>query len=204
MSKAKGILFVVSAPSGAGKTTLCKELVGADSTLTYSISHTTRAPRPGEADGVHYYFVGEPEFRATVDAGGFVEWATVHGNLYGTSKAELERLFAGGRDVIVDIDTQGAMQVKASWPGAVFVFILPPSMEELERRLRGRESDDDDTIRKRLGNAMGEMKRLGEYRYVIVNDDFNEALGELASVVSAERDAVERLDRVWLRDKFGL
>lgn len=204
MSRAKGILYVVSAPSGAGKTSLCKELVRVDPTLSHSISHTTRKPRAGEVHGEHYYFVTQDEFREMVSTGGFVEWAEVHGNFYGTSKAELQRLFELGRDVIVDIDTQGAMQVKNTWPGAVFIFILPPSMAVLEARLRGRETDDEETIRKRLGNALGEIKRFSEYGYVVVNDDFGEALGELAAVVTAERDAVGRLDRSWLMDKFGI
>ncbi|MBI5190253.1 MAG: guanylate kinase [Nitrospirae bacterium] len=199
-----GILYVVSAPSGAGKTSLCKELVRIDPTLSHSISHTTRKPRAGEVHGEHYYFVTQDEFREMAAAGGFVEWAEVHGNSYGTSKAELQRLFGLGRDVIVDIDTQGAMQVKKYWPGAVLIFILPPSMEELERRLRGRETDDDETIRKRVGNAKGEIRYLKEYRYVVVNDDFSEALGELGAVVAAERAAVERLDKTWLMDNFGI
>jgi guanylate kinase len=198
------MLFIVSAPSGAGKTTLCKELSRVMPTLAHSISHTTRKPRPGEVEGEHYYFVTGDEFRRIADGGGFAESATVHGNLYGTSKAELKRLFDQGKDIILDIDTQGAMKIKRSGLPGVFIFILPPSMEELEKRLRGRESDDEDEIKKRLKRATGEIRSYKEYDYVIVNNDFTEALVALGSVVVAEKNRTEKADLGWLKEKFGI
>jgi guanylate kinase len=198
----KGLLFIVSAPSGAGKTTLCKELAGVMPGLSHSISHTTRKPRPGEVEGEHYYFVSGEEFKCIADSGGFVEWATVHGNLYGTSKGELERLFALGRDVILDIDTQGAMQVRGSDMGGVFIFILPPSMEELERRLRGRDSDDEAEIKRRLARAVDEIKSFDEYDYIIVNDNLMSALESLKSVVIAEKARVSNIDTRWIKENF--
>jgi len=204
MNSSAGVLYIVSAPSGAGKTTLCKELSKVMPALSHSISHTTRKPRPGEVDGEHYYFVDAEKFMEMVASGEFVEWATVHGNLYGTSRAELTRLFDQGREVIVDIDTQGAMQIKKSGTPGVFIFILPPSMEELERRLRGRESDDDNEIKRRLGRAVDEIRSYGEYDYVIVNDDFDRALDALRSVMIAEKNTVDRIDRVWMKNKFGI
>lgn len=198
----KGLLFIVSAPSGAGKTTLCKELAGAMSSLAHAISHTTRRPRPGEVEGEHYYFVSGDEFGKIADAGGFVEWATVHGNLYGTSKAELGRLFAQGKDVILDIDTQGATQIRNSGTGGVFVFILPPSMEELERRLRGRDSDDESEIKRRLTRAVEEIESFDKYDYIIVNDNLMAALESLKSVVIAEKSRVANIDTGWIKEKF--
>ena len=200
----KGILFIVSAPSGAGKTTLCNDLTAKMPSLVHSISHTTRTPRPGEVDGEHYYFVTQERFKAMEEAGEFAEWAIVHGNLYGTSKTELERLFGLGKDVILDIDTQGAMKIKASGMGGVFVFILPPSMEVLEKRLRGRESDKEEDIRKRLERGVEEIRSYGDYDYLVVNDDFGAALDALRSVVVAEKNRVGSVDAGLLKEKFGL
>ena len=199
-----GMLFIVSAPSGAGKTTLCKELSGVMPSLAHSISHTTRKPRPGEVEGEHYYFVTGDEFRRIADGGGFAEWAAVHGNLYGTSRAELKRLFDLGKDVKLDIDTQGATQIKSSGVPGVFIFILPPSMEELEKRLRGRETDDEEEIKRRLKRAQDEIKSYKEYDYVIVNKDFTVALDALRAVVIAEKNTVDRVDRVWMNEKFSI
>ena len=199
-----GRLYIVSAPSGAGKTTLCNELTARMPTLGHSISHTTRKPRPGEVDGQHYYFVDAERFRAMADSGGFVEWATVHGNLYGTSKAEIGRLLGQGKDVILDIDTQGAMQIRGSGTDGVFVFILPPSMEVLESRLRGRESDDDAEIRKRLKRAADEIRDYDKYDYMIVNDKFEDALDRLRAVIVSDKCRVGNTDRSWMRDRFGI
>jgi len=202
----KGLLFIVSAPSGAGKTTLCKELASSPAvgSLRHSVSHTTRGKRPGEMEGEHYYFVSEDKFAAIRDSGGFVEWAKVHGNLYGTSRAELERIFAGGGDVILDIDTQGAAKVRESGTGGVFIFILPPSMQELEKRLRSRNSDDEDEIRRRLARAVEEIKSFGMYDYIIVNDNMLKALDELAAVVKAERRKLQNVDPEWITKNFGV
>ena len=205
--KKKGLLYIVSAPSGAGKTTLCRQLSGAMPSLSYSISHTTRKARPGEVEGEHYYFVSEEEFERIKLAGGFVEWANVHGNLYGTSKAELERLFDLGNDVILDIDTQGAMQVRDSGVGGVFISLLPPSMEELERRLRGRDTDDEEVIRKRLERAVEEIRFIIEekvYDYLIINDNLLTALDALKSVIMAEKQRLANYDLELIKKKFGL
>jgi len=201
--KSRGILFVVSAPSGAGKTTLCDRLSKEMPSLAYSISHTTRGPRGGEKDGKEYYFVTPEKFASMVEAGEFVEWAEVHGNRYGTSRAELDRLFSMGRDVILDIDTQGAMQIKKAMP-ATFIFILPPSMGVLEQRLRGRDTDDDEVIRKRLANAVGEIRIYREYDYVIVNDRLEDALERLKMVVSVSRDRSWNIDESLIREEFGI
>ena len=201
--KKQGMLFIVSAPSGAGKTTLCKDLSGAEGlTLSHSVSHTTRKPRPDEREGDPYYFVTESEFLALRDSGGFVEWATVHGNYYGTSKAELDRLFSMGRDVILDIDTQGARKIKDSGISGTFIFILPPSMEELERRLRGRNSNDEADIKIRLARAVEEIREYRMYDYVIVNQNLLNALNELKSVVIAGKTRLESLDEVWVDTNF--
>ena len=205
--KRKGLLYIVSAPSGAGKTTLCRQLSGAMPTLSYSISHTTRNPRPGEFEGEHYYFVTEEEFERIKQAGGFVEWANVHGNLYGTSKNEIERLFNLGNDVILDIDTQGAMQVRGSGVGGVFISLLPPSMEELERRLRGRDTDDEEVIKRRLERAVDEIRFIMEedvYDFLIINDNLVSALDVLKSVITAEKNRLANYDLQLIKKKFGL
>jgi guanylate kinase len=200
----QGRLYIVSAPSGAGKTTLCNELTASMPSLAHSISHTTRKPRPGEVDGRHYYFVDAEKFRAMVEAGEFVEWATVHGNLYGTSKSELDRLLGQGKDVILDIDTQGAMQIRCSGTPGVFIFILPPSMAVLESRLRGRESDDEAEIRKRLARAVDEIRDYDKYDYMIVNDVFEDALDKLRAVIVSDKCRVGQTDRSWMKDRFGI
>ncbi len=199
-----GRLYIVSAPSGAGKTTLCNELAGRMPTLGHSISHTTRKPRPGEVDGQHYYFVEPDRFRAMADSGQFVEWATVHGNRYGTSKAEIARLLGQGKDVILDIDTQGAMQIRGSGTDGVFIFILPPSMEVLESRLRGRESDADAEIRKRLARAVEEIRDYDKYDYLVVNDVFEDALDKLRAIIVSDKCRVGYTDRSWMQDLFGI
>jgi guanylate kinase len=200
----KRLLFIVSAPSGAGKTTLCKELAGVMPSLSHSVSHTTRAARPGEKEGEHYYFVSEDEFLRIRESGGFVEWAQVHGNLYGTSKMELERLFSQGKDVILDIDTQGAQKIRDAGVEGIFIFILPPSMEELERRLRGRNSDDEEVIRTRLKRAVEEIKEYDRYDYVIKNENFAAALDILKSVIVAEGSRLGNIDRDWVKEHFSI
>lgn len=202
--KSKGILFVVSAPSGAGKTTLCDRLATELPNLAFSVSHTTRGPRAGEENGREYHFVTDEAFDGMVKDGAFVEWAEVHGNRYGTSRAELERLFSEGKDVILDIDTQGAMQIQDSGMHGTFVFILPPSMSVLEQRLRGRDTDDDSVIKRRLANAVGEIKLFKRYDYVIVNDVLDEAFDRLRMVVTVSRDRVWNIDESFLRVEFGI
>ncbi len=200
--KSKGILFVVSAPSGAGKTTLCYRLSRELPSLSFSVSHTTRKPRQGEVEGRDYYFVSGGKFDEMVSSGAFAEWAEVHGNRYGTSKAELDRLFSQGKDVMLDIDIQGAMQIKKSGTPGTFIFVLPPSMKVLEERLRGRGTDDDDVIRLRLANAVGEINYYREYDYVIVNDVLDDALEQLRMIIKVTRDRVWNIDDSLISDEF--
>ena len=186
--KAKaGKLFVITAPSGAGKTSLIDALVRADPSLKLSVSYTTRAPRPGEKDGVDYHFVDDAAFLAMQARGEFLENAEVHGYRYGTSKKVITEALARGEDLILEIDWQGARQVRAVYPGCVGIFILPPSIEELERRMRSRGQDADAVIRRRLDNARGEMEHAGEFDYAIINKDFDTARQELAGIIQKER-----------------
>ena len=186
--KAKaGRLFVITAPSGAGKTSLIDALVRADPSLKLSISYTTRAPRPGEKDGVDYHFVDDAAFRGMQQRDEFVESAEVHGYRYGTSKKVITEALARGDDLILEIDWQGARQVRGIYPECVGIFILPPSIEELERRMRSRGQDADAVIRRRLDNARGEMEHAREFHYAIINKDFDTARQELAAIIRKER-----------------
>ena len=182
-----GHLYIVAAPSGTGKTTLVKMLLENDSGIRLSISYTTRSPRVGEADGREYHFVSVPEFLAKIESGDFLEWAEVHGNYYGTSKSWIEAEMESGRDVLLEIDWQGAQQVRKLFPAAIGVFILPPSLDELKRRLAGRGTDAAEIIARRLAAARDEMRHMGEFDYVIINDDLQQALVDLLSVVRASR-----------------
>jgi len=182
-----GTLFIVAAPSGAGKTTLVSGLLAQDTGVRLSVSYTTRAPRAGEVNGQHYHFVDVATFKAMASRGEFLEWAEVHGNYYGTSRVWLEAQMNSGTDILLEIDWQGAQQVRKVFPAAVGVFILPPSIEELERRLRGRGTDSEEVIARRVLAAQGEMRHVGEFDYVIINNDLPVALDELVSVVRASR-----------------
>ena len=187
------MLVVVSAPSGAGKTSLCHEIRSVIPDLAYSISHTTRAPRPGEVSGQDFHFVSEAAFRGMVARNEFAEWATVHGNLYGTGKRALDQLLNAGCDVLLDIDTQGARQLRTSYPEGVYVFVSAPSMRELEQRLRERKSDAPQEIQRRLARAREEIQAWREYDYLIINRDLKEAVNDLAAVIQAERCRTRRL-----------
>jgi len=202
VKRKKGLLFVVSAPSGAGKTSLCRAITGSLEDLTHSISYATRKPRPGEIDGRDYYFVSQERFRDMIQAGDFAEWAEVHSNLYGTSRRVLDDLISKGLDVILDIDTQGAKQIKAKYDTAVFIFIMPPSLDILEERLRNRKSDHEDEIRKRMRRSREEIKDYAMYDYIIVNRDFDRALTELRSIVISERCRTRLMDTTWIEDCF--
>jgi guanylate kinase len=191
--KREGVLFVISAPSGAGKTTLCKEIIDIFPELRHSVSYTTRTPRSGEVHGRDYFFVGKEEFSRMVDAGEFAEWAEVHGNLYGTSLATLKECRSQGIDLILDIDCQGAQQLKGRFDGGVYIFILPPSIAELRRRLDGRSSDTQEVIERRIRNAAAEIKESRWYDYIIVNDRFPVALDQLKSVLVAEQCRASRV-----------
>jgi guanylate kinase len=188
----EGFLLIVSAPSGAGKTSLVTALLKRDPQLVVSVSHTTRKRRSTERDGVNYHFIDHPQFQRMVEAGEFLEHAEVFGNRYGTSVAAVDEQRQCGRDVILEIDFQGAAQVRARHPDTVSVFILPPSTEALRSRLTARGEDDADAIRERLAKARWEMSHYADYDYLLVNDDFEQALAELVCVVRSERMRLAR------------
>ena len=182
-----GRLFVVAAPSGAGKTSLVQSLVAGDRSLVLSVSHTTRPKRAAEAAGVHYHFVDASAFAAMREAGEFLEWATVYGHRYGTSRQTVRAAVDAGRDVVLEIDWQGAAQVRAGWPDPVSIFVLPPSRQALEERLTSRAQDGPDVIAKRTAAAVADLSHHGEFDHLVVNDDFDTALAALKRIVSATR-----------------
>ncbi|TQF66710.1 guanylate kinase [Pseudoalteromonas luteoviolacea] len=187
MTMTRGNLFILSAPSGAGKSSLIKALLEKQANIKVSVSHTTRAPRPGENNGEHYHFVNVEEFKALIEKGDFFEWAQVFENYYGTSKQAIEDQLNNGIDVFLDIDWQGARQVRELMPDVKTVFILPPSRSELEKRLNNRGQDSQEVIAGRMAEAKSESSHYDEFDYVIVNDDFNTALEELEHIVVAAR-----------------
>jgi guanylate kinase len=187
MAHKHGILFIVSAPSGAGKTSLLRELVPSDDQLVMSVSHATRAMRPGEEDGVHYHFVALERFEQLVGEGAFLEHAQVFDNYYGTAEDGVRNQLAQGLDVILEIDWQGARQVRSRFAGSVSVFIAPPSIDALRSRLTGRGQDDESVIERRMRDARAELSHFSEYDYLVINDDFGTALTELRAIVTAER-----------------
>lgn len=202
-----GTLFIVSSPSGAGKSSLLNALLlqhNDDGRMQLSISHTTRAMRPGEENGVHYHFVDKEEFQTQIARGAFFEWAEVFGNYYGTSRETIERCLDQGIDVFLDIDWQGARQIRAQLPEAKSIFILPPSLAILEQRLHGRGQDSQEVIANRMAKASAEMSHYDEYDYLIINDVFAESLTRLASIVTAERSrtAAQRLIHGALLDQL--
>lgn len=186
-----GNLYIVAAPSGAGKTTLVRMLLEQESSVRLSVSFTTRAPRPGEQHGREYNFTSVADFQAMIAAGEFLEWAEVHGNYYGTSKVWITSQMAAGNDVLLEIDWQGAQQVRAVFPGSIGIFILPPSYDELAWRLQGRGTDSEEVIAGRLAAAQAEMRHVGEFDYVIINDDLSTAFADLVAVVRASRLRLE-------------
>jgi guanylate kinase len=182
-----GNLFIITAASGAGKTSLVRALLQQDSQIKLSVSYTTRQPRVGEVNGEHYHFVDEASFLKMLDENDFLESAHVHGARYGTSKTCVNEVLAAGQDLILEIDWQGAAQVRQFYPEAISIFILPPSMQELESRLRGRGQDSDEVIAKRLAAAKDEMSHVGEFDYVTINDKFEVALEDLNAIVRTQR-----------------
>ena len=190
----QGTLFVVSAPSGAGKTSLCHELITLLPGLRYSVSCTTRKPRPGEVDARDYHFVDETTFRGMIKEGAFLEWAEVYGHLYGTPRAPIREWIAQGIDVLLDIDTQGALQIRRHEPEAVSIYILPPSLKVLRRRLEDRKGDAPDEIARRLKKAKDEVKHYHDYMHVVINDDFKFSVRQLEAIVLAERTRTAVLD----------
>ncbi|MEK7871568.1 MAG: guanylate kinase [Nitrospirota bacterium] len=198
----QGILFVVSAPSGTGKTTLCREMTIKLPNLTHSVSYTTRSPRSNEIDGREYFFVSETRFREMIERNEFAEWAEVHGNLYGTHNGHLLDIMNRGEDILLDIDSQGAIQMKKRFKDGVFIYILPPSFEVLKSRLTDRGSESTEEIRKRLKKAKEEIWNYREYYYIVVNDDFKKALNDLESIIIAERIKMRRMNLSWIEENF--
>lgn len=191
---AKGRLFILSAPSGAGKTTLAKRLVASLPDLVISISHTTRPRRNGEEHGVDYWFVTPREFQAMIEAGEFLEYARVFGNMYGTSRTAVEEKLDQGLNVLLDIDWQGARSVREHMPGVISIFILPPSLAELERRLRARGQDSDNVVEQRMQEAAEEMSHHGEYDYKVINDDLDRAAADLTAIVTGRGDSLRNIE----------
>ena len=188
----KGMLLVISGPSGAGKGTLLNRLLDVDKSFVFSVSATTRGPRPGEVDGVHYHFMTQEQFDALEKADAFLEHATVHGNRYGTLLSEVNDRMAAGQNVLLDIDTQGALNVMQRMPDCVSVFILPPSMQELRERLENRHTEAPEDVNRRMNNAYREITEMERYSYVIVNDDLETAVKALFAVVAAEKHRTNR------------
>ena len=187
----KGTLYIVAAPSGAGKTSLVTELVESTRHITVSVSHTTRPMREGEKDGVNYNFISVDEFQHMIGQGTFLEHAEVFGNFYGTSQAWVEQQLDQGMDVILEIDWQGAQQVRRQMPDAIGIFILPPSQKELHKRLTGRGQDGEDVIAYRMAKAVSEMSHYNEFDYIVINDDFDDALFDLKAVIRSQRLSLE-------------
>ncbi|MBW1780727.1 MAG: guanylate kinase [Deltaproteobacteria bacterium] len=187
-----GILFVISAPSGGGKSTIATAVRQRVDGLGYSISHTTRSPRRDEQDGVDYHFVDNPTFAKMIDEGAFVEWASVYDNRYGTALSEIRKPMASGQDILLDVDVQGGRNIKARFPDSVLIFLVPPSLEVLEKRLRGRDTDDEAVIIRRMKQAADDMRNCAWYDYIIVNDILEKAIHETQSVIISERCRRER------------
>lgn len=198
----RGIPFIVSAPSGAGKTTLCKRTVDFFGDFRHSISYTTRKPRPGETDGVEYRFIDDSVFDAMIERGEFIEYAGVYGKRYGTSRKDLEGLLASGCDIMLEIDVQGAVRVRETLDNTVSIFILPPSIEDCEKRLVSRGKDSPEEIRKRLKIAKEEIRRSTGYDYIIINDDLEQAFEKMKSIIVSEKARAFRMMKS-VEDIFG-
>jgi guanylate kinase len=195
----KNMMIVLSAPSGTGKTTICKKILRSLPNLKMSISHTTRKPREGEKDGVDYYFVDENTFKRMIENEEFVEWAKVYGNYYGTSKKVIDELYQSGNDILFDIDIQGAKNIKKIYKKSILIFMLPPSIEELERRLKNR-NEDADTIKNRLKKVADEVKEYKFYDYLVLNDDIEEAFKEIMCIIHAESLKTNKLGKDFIKN----
>ncbi|MBI5374594.1 MAG: guanylate kinase [Candidatus Schekmanbacteria bacterium] len=192
-SHEKGLLIIVSAPSGSGKTTILNHIISKIPQTKYSISYTTRTKRPGEKEGKHYHFIDNDAFSKKITQGVFLEWARVYDNCYGTSKKDISKLISKGYDVIMDLDTKGACNVKKLFGNAVLIFLLPPSINELNKRLKSRNSDSPDEIKKRIGMAMNEISHIPEYDYVVINDSLTHAVSAIKSIIISEKKKVSRI-----------
>ncbi len=188
----EGIIFVISAPSGTGKTTICERLISSFSDLKMSVSHTTRNPRPGEENGVDYFFVDKTTFIQMIQNDDFVEWAEVYGNYYGTLKKMINEIYMSGNDILLDIDIQGAKNIKKIYKNSVLIFLLPPSLEELERRLLQRK-EENEIIKKRINKALEEIEQYLNYDYLVINDNLDEATEKIKCIIQAERQKINRI-----------
>ena len=205
MHSNRGVLIVISGPSGAGKGTICKALLEKHDNIYISVSATTRSPREGEVEGVNYYFLTKEAFEKKVSENGFLEYANVHGNFYGTPKVNVEKMLEEGKDVILEIDIQGALQVKENFKEGVFIFILPPSMEELKKRIIKRGSETEESLMTRFKNAYKEINYVSKYNYAVVNDTLELAVSKVESNIAAEKCRVDRIkENTILDSKEGL
>ena len=205
MAKNKGVLIVISGPSGAGKGTICKALLEKHKDIHLSVSATTRNPRQGEVHGINYYFLNKDEFLKKVEEDDFLEWAEVYGNCYGTPKSNVQELLDSGKDVILEIDIQGALKVKENTEEGVFIFILPPSMEELKQRIIKRGSETEESLMTRFKNAYKEINYVSKYNYAVVNDTLDLAVSKVESIIAAEKCRVDRIkENTILDSKEGL
>lgn len=200
----KGKVFIISAPSGAGKTTLCSEILRMMPNIRFSVSYTTRKPRPGEVDGKDYLFVSEDIFKKMIEQGEFIEWAEVHGNLYGTSRKVISDIIESGKDVMLDIDVQGAQQMRNNFKGGIYIFVLPPSLDALRKRLKDRGQNSPEEIERRVKRAIEEIREYKRYDYVIVNDVFQDALDALRSIIIAEGKRMTMIDDDWIERTFNI
>ena len=199
----KGLLVVVSGPSGAGKGTICQALLEKATGLAYSVSATTRQPREGEIDGESYYFLTAAAFEEMIESDALLEWAKVYDNYYGTPLKKIEEKLAAGEDILLEIDTQGAMKVQEKFPDGVYIFILPPSLAELERRIRGRDTETEEVLEKRLGAAVDEIRAGRRYKYVVTNDEVGKAVETIFGILAAERHLVSRSGELFDRMETG-
>lgn len=205
MQSNRGVLIVISGPSGAGKGTICKALLEKQDNIYISVSATTRSPRKGEIEGINYYFLTKNAFEEKVKENGFLEYANVHGNFYGTPKGNVEKMLDEGKDVILEIDIQGALQVKENFKEGVFIFILPPSMEELKQRIIKRGSETEESLMTRFKNAYKEINYVSKYNYAVVNDTLDIAVSKVESIIAAEKCRVDRIkENTILDSKEGL
>ena len=198
----KGKLFVVSGPSGAGKGTICKEILDQERNIEMSVSMTTRSPRKGEIDKVHYYFVDRESFEKLIEEDGFMEYADVYGNFYGTPKRKVLEWINAGIDVILEIDVQGAMQIKKNYPEGVFIFILPPSLTELKNRIKGRGSETEETMARRLGEALNEIRCIDKYDYRVINEELDVAIDRVRAIITAEQCKINDEEVKRIVDKY--